>query len=182
MDAKESTIFPHWAVIVSMSQCAMKRLSILPVLLLPFLSMAATPQEIISKQYKEFNKNILKSDARAMTAWLQRNCASKFTYTSYQKKKFNRDGYLSGILQQIAKTSQVLKSTTTIRSFEKLNGTIVATVASDFNGIVAFDSRRLIITDQSVTLETWTPVGKEWKLKKVVQVNADTQMHQEGGD
>ena len=164
-----------------MPECAMKRMALLPILLLSGLSIAATPQEILTKRYKDFNTNILKGDSKAMSSWLQGNCTAKFTYTSYQKSKFNRDGYLNGILSQIAKTNTVLKSTTTIRSLQKTGDSIVATVASDFKGIVIFDSRKLVLTDQSVTYDTWVLVGKDWKLSKIVQVNADTQMQQDAG-
>jgi len=159
----------------------MKRPAVLSILLLTCVSLAATPQEILTKRYKQFNKNILKSDSRAMTTWLNTYCGRSFTYTSFQKNKFTRDGYMTGIMQQFQNTNKVLKSDLVIRGFEKKGASIVATIATDFKGIVIIDTKRLTITDQSVTLETWTPVGKDWKLQKVVQVNADTQMQQDEG-
>jgi hypothetical protein len=160
----------------------MNRLALVGLIALAGTWGAATPQEILTKRYKEFNTDILKGDAKSMTAWLHRNCGSHFTYKSYQKAVFDRSTYISGVLQQIGQTSKVLKSTTTVRSFKKTGATIVATVASDFKGVVVFDSKRLILTDQSVTFETWAIERGEWKLQNTVQVNADTQMHPEGED
>jgi hypothetical protein len=165
-----------------MPQYAMKRLAMMPILFLTCVCLATTPEEILTKRYKEFNTNILKGNSKAMTNWLQNNCTDKFSYTSYQKHKFTRDGYLSGILSQIAKTGKVLKSNTTIRSFQKSGDTIVATVASEFKGVVNFDTVRKTIIDQSVSYDTWILVGKEWKLSKIIQVNADLQAEPEGGN
>jgi len=159
----------------------MKRLMALPILLLTASCLASTPKEILTKRDKQFNDNILKGDGKAMTTWLNGYCPKSFTYTSYQKNKFDRAGYINGFIQQFQSTNKVLKSTLTIRSLDQKGATIVATIATDFKGIVTIDSRHLTLTDQGVTLETWTLVGKDWKLQKVVQVNADTQMQENEG-
>jgi hypothetical protein len=165
----------------------MKRLSALPILLLATAGFGShrfgpTPQEILAKQYKDFNSYILKSDSKGISAWVKNHCAAKFAYTSYQKNKYNRDGYLQGLIQQMTATTKVLKSTLTVRAFDRKADKIVATVATDFKGIVVFDTRRLNLTDQSVSYDTWILSGKEWKLQSVVQVNADTQMQQDDGN
>jgi len=165
-----------------MPQCAMKRLAILPILSLSCVCLSSTAEEILTKRYRDYNTSILKGDSKRMETWLKSFCDSKLTYTSFHKNKFGRDNYISGVLAQIAKTNQVLKSTTTVRSFKKTSDSIVATVASDFKGVVVFDSRKLTLTDQSVTFETWIRAGRDWKLQKIVQVNADTQMKQDGED
>ena len=181
LDAVFSTSFPPLNLIDVMPQWDMKRLASLPLLALAAISLGATPQEILTKRYQQFNKNILKSDSKGMRAWIESNCASKFTYTSYHKAKFDRGGYQNGILGQLAQTTKVLQSTLQVREFKRTGTTIVATVATEFKGLVVFDSRRLTLTDQSVTYETWQQSGSDWKLVKVIQINADTQMHQEGG-
>ena len=163
-----------------MPECAMKRLALLPFLFCSALGLGATPQEVLAKRYKDFNTNILKSDSKAMGVWLKSYCTGDFSYTSYQKNKFNRDGYLTGILGQMARIEKVLKSTATIRSFKQTGSTIVATVASEFKGIVAMDTKKLVLTDLGVTYETWVLAGKEWKLSKIVQVNADLHMQDPG--
>ena len=132
-------------------------------------------------RYLEYNKDILHGDSKAMTKWLNANCSAAFSYTSFQKNSYGRSDYINGVLQQIAQTNKVLKSTLTVRSFSRKGKTIVATVASDFKGFVVIDSKRLTLTDQSVTLETWEQFNNDWKLKKVVQINADTQMQQDEG-
>ncbi len=159
----------------------MKPLATAAMILLPLTVLSATPEQTLTKRYKEFNRCILKGDSRSITTWVTGYCTKGFNYTSYQKNKFNRDTFLSGLLQQIDKTAKVLKSDLVIRGFEKHGSTIVATVSMEFKGIVNYDSRRLTLTDLSVTQETWAYVGKDWKLQKVVQVNADTQMQQEEG-
>jgi hypothetical protein len=159
----------------------MKPLATVAACLLPLCALAATPEQILTKRYKEFNRCILKSDTKGITGWVNTNCTKTFGYTSYQKSKFNRETFLSGLFQQIDKTSKVLKSELIIRGFEKHGSSITATISMDFKGIVNFDNRHLTLTDQSVTRETWNYIGKDWKLVKVVQVNADTQMQQEEG-
>lgn len=160
----------------------MKPLATLAMLILAMPCFSSTPQETLKKRYQEYNADILKSRSKEANSWLQHYCVPQFSYTSYQKAKFDRARYISGVMQQIAQTTKVLKSEVTVRNFEVSKNTVVATVSSDFKGIVVFDGRRLIITDQSVTYDTWTRIGKDWKLQKMVQVNADTQMHQEGED
>lgn len=159
----------------------MKRLVVLPLLFIASLSLATPPEELLKKRYVEYNKNILHSDSRAMTKWLNAYCTGAFSYTSYQKNSYKRGDYINGVLQQISQTNKVLKSTVTVRSMAKKGKSIVATVASDFKAIVVIDSRQLTLTDQSVTLETWESKNNDWKLIKVVQVNADTQMHENEG-
>ena len=159
----------------------MRRLALFSVLLLTTGAFASNPEEILRKRYKDYNTLIVRGDQRGTTQWVSSNCEKTFTYTSYQKNKFSRTGYLSSLLQQIDNTRKVLKSTTTVRSIKKSGRTFVVTVASDFKGIVSIDSRQLTLTDQGVTLETWEPVGADWKLKTIVQVNADTQMQQNEG-
>ena len=159
----------------------MKRLVVLPLLLIASLGLATTPEDLLKRRYIEYNKNIVHGDSRAMTKWLNSNCSGAFSYTSYQKNAYKRGDYINGVLQQISQTNKVLKSTVTVRSLSKKGKSIVATVASDFKGIVVIDSRQLTLTDQSVTLETWESINNDWKLIKVVQVNADTQMHENEG-
>jgi len=160
----------------------MKQPATLALLILAVFSQAASPQDTLRKRYQDYNAIIQKGNSRAMNEWLQRYCAPKFSYTSYQNTKFDRKNYIGGVLRQISQTSKVLKTSTTIRDFKVSKNSIVATVASEFKGLVAFDSKKLILTDNSVSYETWNLVGNDWKLQKVVQVNADTQMHQEGED
>jgi hypothetical protein len=160
----------------------MKHTAPLALLILATSCFAAGPQETLKKRYQAYNTCIQKGDAKGMGEWLQKYCSPKFTYTSFQKTKYDRATYVNGVLKQIAQTNKVLKSSTVVRNFEVSKNTVVVTIASEFKGLVAFDTRKLILTDNSVTYETWTQTGGDWKLLKVVQVNADTQMHQEGED
>ena len=159
----------------------MKRLVLMSLVLIYAVGFAASPEELLKKRYFEYNRNILRSDGRAMTKWMNTYSTSDFTYTSYQKNTYKHSDYVTGLLQQIAQTNKVLKSTLMVRSFKKSGKDIVATVATDFKGVVVVDSRKLTLTDQSVTFETWEFVNHDWKLKKIVQVNADPQMHEDEG-
>lgn len=160
----------------------MKHPATLAMMILALPCLAATPQDTLRKRYQQYNEIILRSDSKSMNEWLQRFCSTKFSYTSFQKTKFDRKTYIAGLLGQIAQTNKVLKCTTSVRNLQVTRNSIVATVASEFKGIVVFDSKRLTLTDSSVSYETWNLVGNDWKLQKVVQVNSDTQMHQEGED
>ncbi len=159
--------------------CAMKRLALPLLLSLALPCLGSTPQEILTKRYKDFNSIVARRDPLAMKAWVTSNCGPKFSYLTYHKRQYDRDAYMNQLLAQMAKTSQVLKSTTTVRSFQKAGNGVMAVVASDFKGVIAVESGKSILTEQSVAYETWMPVGKEWKLQKVVQVNEDVQMSSE---
>jgi hypothetical protein len=160
----------------------MKRAASAALFVLISLCSGSTPQVLLSQRYKQFNSYIQTGDAKSMSSWLERNCAGKFSYTSFQKAKFDRAGYIAGVLGQIKQTQKVLKSLMAVRSFQRTGNSIVATVASDFKGQILYDTRKLIITDQSVTNETWFLVKKEWILRSVVQVSNETQVHDEDGD
>ena len=158
----------------------MTRLALASILLFTALPPEPGPKDALAAKYKQFNLLIQKGDHAGAVAWIKNTCMPKFTYTSYQKNKYDRPGYLAGVQQQIQSTSKVLVSTMTLRTVEKKGDQWVAIVASDFKGIVTIDNRRMTLIDKGVVTDTWTKSGKEWKLVKSVQVNADTQMQQEG--
>lgn len=158
----------------------MFRLAGLPIIFLAALCAASPPQDAIKAKYRDFNKCLLKGDSRAMGAWLQANCAANFSYVDYRKKKYDHDGFVNRLLAQMAKTSQVQKSATTVRTFAKAGSSLIATVAFDFKGLVSIESGRTTLTEQSVDYETWVQLGRAWKLQKIVQVNEDIQMSHDG--
>jgi len=158
----------------------MATLALAPILILTALAPAPTLKDTFESKYKQFNSSIAKGDQSAAAAWIKNNCSSKFSYTSYQKHKYKLDEFASGVAQQIQTVSKVISSSMTIRTVEQHGDQAVVIVVSQFKGIVSIDSRRMTLTDASVSSDTWTKSGKDWKFLKSVQVNADTQMHEQG--
>lgn len=80
------------------------------------------------------------------------------------------------VLQDMENTSKVINANLIIRSVDVKGDQATAIVASTFKGTVNIDSRRFTLTNASVESDTWSKIGKDWKLTKRIQVNNDMQL------
>ena len=154
----------------------MNCLALAPILVISAVLGTPTPKDVLTSKYKQFNVSYAKGDRTAIEGWVSSNCVSKFSYTSYHKTKYSKEGFKSSLIQDMQNTVKVITSTLTVRSVEAHGDQQVAIIASEFKGTVLIDSRRYTLSDQSVDTDTWTKAGKEWKLVKRTQVNADMQL------
>ena len=151
-------------------------LALAPILAVSLVTHTPSPKEVLIAKYKQFNTSYLKSDRNGIDAWVKNNCQPKFSYTSFHKTKYSLDGFRTSLTQDMQNTTRVISSTLTVRSVQAKGQQQIVIIASEFKGMVNIDSRRYSLSDQSVDTDTWVKQGKEWKLQKRVQVNADMQL------
>jgi hypothetical protein len=154
----------------------MIRLALSPILVIFAVFSAPNPKEQLIAKYKQFNAIYQKSDRVSMDSWIKSNCISKFSYTSYHKVRYSKEGFRNSVLQDMQSTTKVIKSTLVVRSVEAHGDHFVAIIVSDFKGNVSIDSRKYVLSDQSVETDTWIQEGKDWKIQNRVQVNEDMQL------
>ncbi len=148
----------------------------MPILAITAGHASPTPKEVMQAKYKAYNVCFVKRDEPGILAWIKTNCLAKFSYTSYHKTRYSLDGFKSSVLQDMRNTQKVISSTLTVRSAEQKGNELVVIFASEFKGTVNIDSRRYTLSDQSVSTDTWVKSGKDWKISKRIQVNADMQL------
>jgi|GEM_PF-1720672 len=159
-----------------MSHYAMTVLAAVPFLLVLQGKQAQSPKDIISVKYKQYSTAYSKNDRSGIEGWIRTNLGSAFTYTSYHKTKYSREGFRMSVLQDMENTSKVINANLIIRSVDVKGDQATAIVASTFKGTVNIDSRRFTLTNASVESDTWSKIGKDWKLTKRIQVNNDMQL------
>ncbi|CAN5417215.1 hypothetical protein BH11ARM1_BH11ARM1_14960 [soil metagenome] len=150
-------------------------ITLLAVAIAP-LAHAGDAKSDINAIYQKLNTAVLKSDSKAVTKWVQDYCSADFSYTSKDKQTYKKEPFLSGLIQQLKATKQVLVSTVKIESVVTKGSFTTLSCVNDFKGKVAFDSKQLTLTSKSSTTDSWVKVGNSWKVKKMVEVKNDTQM------
>jgi hypothetical protein len=141
----------------------------------PVVSSAQDLRSLLTKRYNELNQVIVKRDAAAAEKWVKRYLAPQFLFTSKAKRKYDAEGFLQGLRDQMKLTKQVEHSKVVLGKLTANGAKLSVLVTSDFKGTVSFDKRDLVLTDLSESLDTWVKVGSDWKLKSIVQRKADTQ-------
>jgi predicted lipid-binding transport protein (Tim44 family) len=140
------------------------------------LGPGADPKPTLVARYRQFNEAAARNDGAKMVAWYQRFAAPSFRYTSKDGNGFDRPAFLKGLRDQAKTIQKPLKSLLTVKRVEVNGKTAVATVATEFEGLIRFDQATLRLVDKSTTRDTWTLTKGDWRLTRSVQTQADTQM------
>ena len=154
----------------------MSLLAVLPIIVLVHGQRSAGPKDLIATKYKQYNAAYLKKDKAGIESWIQGSLASKFTYTSYHKTKYSREGFRMSVLQDMENTTKIISATLVVRSVDLKGDEAAAIIATTFKGNVNIDGKRFTLTNQSVESDMWVKTGKDWKLAKRVQINNDMQL------
>ncbi len=134
------------------------------------------PRPLLVARYRQFNDATARNDGAAMVAWYRRHSAPSFRYTSKDGNTFPRNAFLKGLAEQSRSIQQALKSDLKVSRFEVKGDTAVATVSSEFEGKLRFDTALLRLVDKSTARDTWKRAKSGWLLVQSVQIKADTQM------
>lgn len=162
-----------------MEDLAMLR-KFLPLLLLlaPTISKAEDLAKLLEARYHALNNAIVRRDGKAAEQWVAKYCAPNFLYTSKDKHRWDRKGFRQGLLDQIKLTQKVEKSTVKLGKPKVDGKRATITFRNDFQAMVSYDGRALTVTDKTETEDVWVKAGSDWKLVKVTQTVADTQLYQ----
>ncbi|MGV3618983.1 MAG: nuclear transport factor 2 family protein [Fimbriimonas sp.] len=143
------------------------------------LGPPADPKPTLVARYRQFNDAVAKNDGKAMIGWFERHAAAGFNYTSKDGHRYGRKDFLNGLRDQTRAVQKSLKSVTKVTRVDVKGNTATASVQSEFEGQVKFDTAILRLVDKSTTRDTWTLGQKGWMLTRSVQTEADTQMFKE---
>jgi hypothetical protein len=166
-----------------MKDLAMIRKSVLPCFcLLSFapLAPAGDLHSQLDKRYQELNAHLKSGNGGGVEAWAKRYCTPSFTYQSKDGHVYKLQAFLKGLKEQVRATKKVSHSTISVGAISMKGSSFALTTKSDFKGLVNFDGRNLTLVDKSETTDTWVRSGNDWKLAKIVQTKADTQMYRQG--
>ena len=164
-----------------MEDLAMLR-KFLPLCLLLCASFAGAQDlgKLLKSRYEALNNAIIRRDSKAAEQWVAKYCASSFLYTSKDKHRWDRKGFLQGILDQMRLTKKIAKSVVSVGKPSLKGSRLEIVTKSDFEGVVSYDGKDLSLVDKTETKDVWIRSGSDWKLSAVTQTKAETQLFQKG--
>ncbi|MFZ4506734.1 MAG: hypothetical protein ACOYON_03440 [Fimbriimonas sp.] len=140
---------------------------LIALLLVPGMALAQTQAEF-QKKYDSLIGAIRKSNLPAVEAWIGKNASKEFTYQDGRGKNYNRVAFIESLRQQFLLLTRVKKSTFQIVRFQAKPKLISVTIDSQISGVFSLDERGTpsAVELRNRTLDLWTLVGKEWKLRR----------------
>jgi hypothetical protein len=156
----------------------LRKFLLLSLLLAAASAMGNDLEALLRARYTALNDAILRRDSKAAEQWVAKFCTPSFLYISKDKHRWDRRGFRQGLLDQMKMTQKVAKSVIRLGKPQIAGAKATVSFANDFEGTVKFDGREFRLVDSTVTSDVWVKVGNDWKLSRVSQTKADTQMYQ----
>ena len=139
---------------------------------------AENPSAVIAGYYASLNAAYKANSFQKLRQWFTTYTSSGFTYTSFQRQTFKREPFITGLKDQVKAIQSVSVQTINLGKGTRTGDTFKVQTSGTFEGVVIFDGKPLLMTDNSESADVWIRESNTWKLLSVKVTKEDVQMRE----